>query len=186
MTLENISIIGFLKFKWQAINIIIRRFRYYYFFKSFDIILFRHLVCRFKPKSIAIGKRFTALQNTVLEFNNTANIKIGNYCLLSYGVVMAVKGDLVMGDYVMVGEYSSIRDYTHDYSVSTIPMISSEEIISPIKIGNNVWIGRGCIILPGTTIEDGVVIGANSVVKGNLLADSIYAGAPAIFIKKRI
>jgi len=40
-----------------------------------------------------------------------------------------------------------------------------------IMIGSNVWIGRGSIILPGSVIEDGVIIGAHSVVKGHLKAN---------------
>jgi acetyltransferase-like isoleucine patch superfamily enzyme len=39
--------------------------------------------------------------------------------------------------------------------------------------------------MPGTIIEDGVVVGANSIVKGYLVKDSIYAGLPLKLIKKR-
>ena len=65
-------------------------------------------------------------------------------------------------------------------------MMGSEDKKAPILIGNNVWIGRGCLICEGAIIEDGVVVGANSVVKGRLVKDTIYAGAPAKAIKSRI
>jgi carbonic anhydrase/acetyltransferase-like protein (isoleucine patch superfamily) len=55
----------------------------------------------------------------------------------------------------------------------------------PVRIGNNVWIGFRCIILPGATIENRVLIGAGSVVSGVLKSDSIYAGDPAKFIRNR-
>jgi maltose O-acetyltransferase len=53
------------------------------------------------------------------------------------------------------------------------------ELGRPIKIGRNVWIGGGPIILPGITIEDNVVIGAGSVVTRNVAAGAIARGNPA-------
>lgn len=48
-----------------------------------------------------------------------------------------------------------------------------------MKIGNNVFIGVNTTVLPNTTIEDNVIIGAGSVVKGVCEANSVYAGLPA-------
>lgn len=53
----------------------------------------------------------------------------------------------------------------------------------PIKIGNNVFIGYGSIILPGVHIGDNIVIAAGSVVTGNVASNSVYGGNPAKFIK---
>ncbi|WP_417880670.1 DapH/DapD/GlmU-related protein [Vibrio sp.] len=53
----------------------------------------------------------------------------------------------------------------------------------PVTIGNDVWIGYGCIILPGVNIGDGVVIGAGSVVTKNIPANCMAAGNPCT-IKK--
>jgi acetyltransferase-like isoleucine patch superfamily enzyme len=83
----------------------------------------------------------------------------------------------------MIGEYTSIRDTTHTYTDPSLPYCSQPDTSAEIIIGNNVWIGRGCIIFPGTVIEDGVIIGANSVVKGHLQAYSLFAGSPAKFLK---
>jgi acetyltransferase-like isoleucine patch superfamily enzyme len=59
------------------------------------------------------------------------------------------------------------------------------DISEEISIGNDVWIGRGCIIFTGTMIADGVVVAANSVVKGKLERNGIYGGIPAKLIKFR-
>ena len=48
-----------------------------------------------------------------------------------------------------------------------------------MRIGNDVWIGGGAIILPGVTIGDGALIGAGSVVTRNVGANQIVAGNPA-------
>jgi|SaaInl8_135m_RNA_FD_contig_51_1435805_length_3175_multi_11_in_0_out_0_2 L-malate glycosyltransferase len=57
------------------------------------------------------------------------------------------------------------------------------ELVAPIKIGSNVFIGTGSIILPNTIIEDNVIVGAGSIVKGTLENGYIYAGVIAKKIK---
>jgi acetyltransferase-like isoleucine patch superfamily enzyme len=77
---------------------------------------------------------------------------------------------------------------THDYSLTTglitlgKPPTTDVAFIREIRIGNNVFIGMGAIIMPGTTINDNVVIGAGSVVRGEIQSDSIVIGNPAKII----
>lgn len=52
-------------------------------------------------------------------------------------------------------------------------------------IGNDVWIGQNAVILPGVNIEDGAIIGANSVVGTKVAPYTIVAGNPAKVIRKR-
>lgn len=54
--------------------------------------------------------------------------------------------------------------------------------VAPVKIGNNVFIGRGSIILCGVTVCDNVIIGAGSVVSASLNEPGVYAGSPARLI----
>lgn len=56
---------------------------------------------------------------------------------------------------------------------------------SPVKIGNDVWIGVRVIVKGGVTISDGAVIGAGSIVTKNVGPYEIWAGNPARFIRKR-
>ncbi len=53
------------------------------------------------------------------------------------------------------------------------------DLIKPITIGSNVFIGAGCIILPGANIGDNVIIGAGSVISGNVTSGTVVAGTPA-------
>lgn len=70
---------------------------------------------------------------------------------------------------------------THDYGWSVIKGMTGEILGNQkkVKIGNNVFIGHGSVVLCGTTIEDNVIVGANSVVSGLLKKGSVYAGCPA-------
>ena len=53
-----------------------------------------------------------------------------------------------------------------------------------LSIGNNVWIGASAIILPGVKIGDGSVVGAGSVVTKDVDEGYLYAGNPAVKLKK--
>jgi len=53
----------------------------------------------------------------------------------------------------------------------------------PIKIGNNVWIGSGAIILTNVEIGDNVVIGAGSIVVKDIPSNSIAVGNPCNVVK---
>lgn len=52
-------------------------------------------------------------------------------------------------------------------------------------IGHDVWIGKDAIILPGTQIGHGVIVGAGSVVRGTIPDYSIVAGNPGVVIRRR-
>ena len=54
----------------------------------------------------------------------------------------------------------------------------------PVRIGNGSWLGHGTVVLPGASIGDHVVVGANSVVTGELPDNCVAAGAPARVIKQ--
>lgn len=58
------------------------------------------------------------------------------------------------------------------------------ELDSDVTIGNDVWIGAGCLLLPGTKIGDGCVVGARSVVRQSFPENCFIAGSPARIIKK--
>lgn len=55
-----------------------------------------------------------------------------------------------------------------------------------IIIEDDAYIGANCVIMPGTIVHEGTLIGAGSFVKGELDSWTIYAGSPAKPIRKRI
>ena len=54
-----------------------------------------------------------------------------------------------------------------------------------IKIGNDVWIGANCVILDGSVIPNGCVIGAGTIVRGRLEEYNVYCGNPIKKISER-
>ena len=81
---------------------------------------------------------------------------------------------------------SNVQFLTHDGSVNVIRNKYKEfeniDILLPIKIGNNAFLGFGVILLPGATIGHNVIVGAVTIVRGQLKSNSVYAGAPARYI----
>lgn len=88
---------------------------------------------------------------------------------------------ITMGDRVSA---TKTRFETHDGGVWVLRPENPEiDIVRPITIGNNVFIGYGAIIMPGVTIGDNVVIGAGSIVSRDIPSNSVAVGVPARVIK---
>jgi acetyltransferase-like isoleucine patch superfamily enzyme len=52
-------------------------------------------------------------------------------------------------------------------------------VVKPIKLGSNVFVGRGTILMPGTVLGDNVIVGAGSVVRGTVESGAVVMGNPA-------
>jgi acetyltransferase-like isoleucine patch superfamily enzyme len=138
-----------------------------------------------------------------IELSN--NIRIDDFCILSAGL-----GGISIGNYVHIAAYSSligsgritISDFCNissrvsiyssndDYSGSTLtnPNIPSEYtnvMHADVFLGRHVIIGSGSVVLPGIILEEGVAVGALSLIKKKCEAFGIYAGNPARRIKER-
>ena len=83
-----------------------------------------------------------------------------------------------------MGQECKIFTANHQYKKDSL-IIEQENIIKPVIIGSDVWIGARSIILPGVTIGEGSVIAAGSVVTKSVDKYSVVGGNPAKLIKYR-
>jgi acetyltransferase-like isoleucine patch superfamily enzyme len=120
-----------------------------------------------------------------LETQGSAVITLGSGVVLSRGVHLVAMAGISIGSGTMIGEYASIRDANHE-RVPGKPIRLSGHRQRPIKIGDEVWIGRGAVVLSGVTIGDGVTVGANAVVTRDIPAGAVVAGVPALPIRSRL
>lgn len=109
-------------------------------------------------------------------------IRIGSNVSIQENCYLNGWGGITIGNDVSIGNGTKIVSSEHQYE-GTGPIREQPLLERPVAIGNNIWIGMGVSILGGTIIHDNVVIGAGSVVKGELEGDSVYAGVPARKIK---
>jgi acetyltransferase-like isoleucine patch superfamily enzyme len=114
--------------------------------------------------------------------NKEAEIIIGNNVFVN-GARFGCSKRIEVGHHCILADCRILDTDFH----STNPLKRNDpEFIesAPIKIGNNVWIALGGVILKGVTIGDNSTVAAQSVVHNNVEANAIYAGNPAVLIKR--
>ena len=94
------------------------------------------------------------------------------------GMWASGNGRLVIGDWFHSGEGLKIFTRNHNYAGEALPY-DETNVGKPVSIGNCVWIGAYVILLPGTTIGEGAIIQAGSVVHGEIPPLAIAGGNPA-------
>jgi len=126
---------------------------------------------------------------TTLSVN--AAIRIGDQAGFSGAVICAAER-VVIGNRVMLGANVTVTDtnsHPIDYrkrypeNFGMMPEVVGEIATSPVKIGNDVFVGMHSVILKGVTIGDGAVVGAGSVVANDIPPRCIAAGNPARVIR---
>ncbi|HTJ58583.1 MAG TPA: acyltransferase [Devosiaceae bacterium] len=127
--------------------------------------------------SINLGSRVKfrgILKGVRLKANPNSTISIGDRTFLNDGVVITASKSISIGRHCLIGDGVAMFD-TNYHEIEQ----GSEVITAPIKIGNNVWIGREALLMPGVEIGDHSVIGARSVVTKSIPARVVAAGIPA-------
>lgn len=130
----------------------------------------------FRKFYLWIRKRFLNIDDrSPLQRAVDNGLKIGKDCHVEGGCSFdAVLCHLIeIGDRVTLAPFTRI--YAHDASTK-MPLGYAR--IGRVKIGNDVFVGSGTIILPGVTIGDRVIIGAGSVVSRSIPEGSVAAGNP--------
>ncbi len=111
-------------------------------------------------------------------------ISIGSRVWAARGLSVVAHRRVEIGDDVWFGPDVYITDACHDASDPTRPIGHHMEPARPVRIGDGAWIGTGVVVLPGVTIGERVVVGANSVVTEDLPANSVAVGSPARVVRE--
>lgn len=102
------------------------------------------------------------------------------------GIKSEINGVVSIGRDVMMGPEVVIYTTAHNHNRTDIPMMfQGMDSPLPVTVGNDVWIGRRVIILPGVSIGDGCIIGAGAVVTKSIPPYCVAVGVPARVVKKR-
>lgn len=121
--------------------------------------------------------------------NPIATVTIGSNTWISRDCCIVCRNNITIGKNVLIGEFVSLRDTTHSHSDLARPIKSQGDIIGSITIEDDVWIGRGVIIIgrqEGMVIGQGAIIGANSVVTRSVPSMAVVGGVPARAIRSRL
>jgi acetyltransferase-like isoleucine patch superfamily enzyme len=103
-----------------------------------------------------------------------ASLRIGDWTVINYGAEIYAAESVSIGNDCMIGEMSAIYDTDFHETEE-----GSGVRTAAIAIGDNVWIGRGAMILPGVSIGDHSIVGAGSIVTADVPPRTVVAGNPA-------
>lgn len=159
-----------------------RRFRFAQFGRDSIVHRPRWL---YGTRHISVGERVLVMSGSWLSVERSAwgsdepvirigdRVGIRSNCTLSASAGLIIESDVVMGGSV------TVVDSDHTWSTGQSSVLNSPSRAEPIRIGEGSWIGDHVAVLRGANIGRFCLIGANSVVRGEIPDYSIAVGAPA-------
>ena len=134
-------------------------------------------------KGIYIGKQAMVYKNVTIYTGISGKFILHDYSHVApYGFFIVDNNKVEIGQDVAIGPFCSFFCHSNAYSEKE-KLFRKNYIDGDISIGNNVFIGSHCVFLPGARVGDNIMIAANSVVKGVLENNYMYAGSPAEKVK---
>lgn len=134
--------------------------------------------------NITLGKNVKIFPDVM--FWGDGRIVIGDNVNIGNGTIIFASrtGGVTIGDNTAIAAQCYIIDMDHGTNANKLIRNQSNSV-SPIKIGSDVWIAANVTVLKGSVINDGAVVGAKSLVKGEIVENGIAMGIPAKVIKYR-
>lgn len=117
----------------------------------------------------------------------TGDVVLGPRTYLNSGTVIYTGNGVTIGAGVLIAANCTIAPTNHEYRAKDRTILEQRFMPSKggIVIEDDVWIGAGTVILDGAIIRRGAVVGALSLVRGELEAYGIYAGNPCVLRGRR-
>lgn len=133
---------------------------------------------------ITIGARVKIMHGAVLDTYD-GTIALGDDVSINCYSLIYGHGGLRIGNDTRIAAHCAIIPANHVFADKEQLIRRQGETRSGIHIGSDVWLSAGVIILDGSHIADGCVIGANSIVNDTTEPYGVYVGSPAKLIKRR-
>ena len=137
--------------------------------------------------NVAVGSR-TKISRNVTFYSTDAGrpVRLGENCWISFGVFgEGTGGRIEIGDYSVVAHRTTLLTSSGPGKQSPIleKLYSAE--YGSVLVGPHCWIGAHCVVLPGVTLPEGVVIATHSTVRKACYESwAVYGGSPARLIKR--
>lgn len=127
-----------------------------------------HTELKIKNGKASFGKEQITRENAVFRVEG-GELVVGDKCFFNQNVSITCKKKIVIGDRCQIANNVVIVDHDHAGSENW-----GSYVETPVIIGNDVWIGANVVIMRGTIIGDKAVIGAGSIVKGDVPAGKVF------------
>jgi len=142
------------------------------------------------PQTITIGMNVFIREHRWLNVSNTrtddrATLIIGNNTYIGRFTQINALSDVIIESNVLIADRVFISDVDHSFEDVNTPIIFQKvRSKGPVKLKTGCWIGIGAVILPGVTIGENSIVGANAVVTHDVPPNTIVTGIPAKLLKK--
>ncbi|MDZ4074558.1 MAG: DapH/DapD/GlmU-related protein [Hylemonella sp.] len=141
------------------------------------------------------GSRIVVGEHSVIDSfvkikpaGGSGDLLIGKHTVINSGCVLYTGQGLRIGDHVAIAANCTLAPVNHAYQDRS--RLIREQGFLPgkggIVIEDDVWIGANCVLLDGAVLRRGCVVGAGSIVRGELAAYTVYAGQPLRVVGERI
>jgi acetyltransferase-like isoleucine patch superfamily enzyme len=138
-----------------------------------------------RPWNVVMGARCVLQQDVWLNVGgDTAQLSIGEFTFIGRGTEIEVSERVTIGRGGLIAPGVFVTDHNHGMDLDRA-MFEQRCIAAPVAIGDDVWIGAHCVILPGVTIGNGAVVTAGAVVNKDVPERAIVGGVPTKLIRYR-
>ena len=138
-------------------------------------------------RNLFIGDRVYMGRNITLEVYPGARLVIGNNVNLTQDILISCHKKITIGDYTGIAERVSIRDTDHEFRQKA-HWVTQGTLSETINIGKDVIVSLGTSVFKGSSVPDGAVLGAYSMIFRNtkIIAYGVYFGNPPklMFMRK--
>lgn len=128
---------------------------------------------RFERARVSVGDYSYGPLN-VVDAGGSSELHIGRFCSIAQDVIFVLNGD---------HQVASIS--TFPFRAIMLGLPSTAESKGDIRLGDDVWIGQGAIVLSGVTLGRGSVVAAGAVVTRDVAPYEIVGGVPARVLRRR-
>ena len=140
------------------------------------------------PWDIVISDRVALDDYVVLlttgSRGNAPRLVIGGGTYVNRFTMFDASESIEVGGNCLIGPFCYITD--HDHGTKVCGLIAKQPLSSsPVRIGNNVWIGAGAIILKGVTIGNDAIVGAGAIVTRDVCSGETVTGIAARSLRSR-
>ena len=130
--------------------------------------------------NLTIGKGMRMNPGSYIAVLNNGNVLIENNVSINRNTMIVCHDSITIKEHCSIGPNVMIYDHDHCFNAEGI---QKGYRTAPVVINKNCWIGGNVVILRGTTIGEGCVIGAGSVVSGNIPAHSLVTSNRQLTIR---
>lgn len=135
-------------------------------------------------RNLRIGKRVRIWPGARLELWENSTLTIEDEVVLGLGSHITIGGDMTIGARSNFTGANVITNITHSLREMDKHPLDRPWVVDPVHLGERLFVGHGAKILPGSTLGDGCVVGANAVLANlNAPENSVVVGMPGRVVR---